>query len=161
MSTFVKHSIQQSERSVRGGVPAKAKTQAHVLVIDDSDIARAAIAGMLEDEFEVFDQPSAIGATRAIREHNIRAVVVDISMPGLSGDKLLGVLRKNQRLNGLVVVVVSARSTEELEAMTELSAADAVLSKDGLDQALARTLTRLLRASNFQPSGHFVMAEEK
>jgi DNA-binding NarL/FixJ family response regulator len=99
----------------------------------------------------VFEQPSAIGATRAIREHGIRAVVADISMPGLSGDKLLGVLRKNQRLNGLVVVIVSARTEQELSSMSELNAADAVLSKASLESVLVPTLSRLLRGSRFQP----------
>jgi len=133
-----------------------------VLVIDDSDIARAAIVGILTDgNFVVFEQPSAIGATRAIREHAIRAVVVDISMPGLSGDKLLGVLRKNQRLDGLVIVIVSARSSSELATMNELRDADAVMPKADLATDLVRTLTRLLRGSRFRPSENFATSGDR
>jgi len=100
--------------------------------------------------FVVFEQPSAIGATRAIREHSICAVVVDVNMPGLSGDKLVGVLRKNPRLNGLVIVVVTGKTSNEVAALSELGAADAVLFKEGLEETLVRTLNRLLRSSTYR-----------
>jgi len=132
---------------------SSSNSKTHVLVIDDSDIARSHIAWLLNDaDFVVFEQPSAIGATRAIRENSIRAVVVDVSMPGLSGDKLVGVLRKNQRLEGLVIIVVTGKTSDEVSNLAELKAADEVLFKDGLDQTLVRTLTRLLRTSNYRPS---------
>lgn len=136
-------------------------SRTHVLVIDDSDIARSYMAGLLSDaEYEVFDQPSAIGATRAIREHSIEAVVVDVSMPGLSGDKLVGVLRKNQRLDGLVIIVVTGKTSDEVAGLSELEEADAILFKDGLDTTLVRTLSRLLRTSRFRPSENLRTSEE-
>jgi CheY-like chemotaxis protein len=139
----------------------KLRSDDRVLVIDDSDIAREHIVNLLSAaDYKVFDQPSAIGATRAIREHMIRAVVVDVSMPGLSGDKLVGVLRKNVRLSGLVIVVVSAKTTEELDEIDELRAADAVISKDSLDLRLVPTLSRLLKLSAFRPSSAFATRED-
>ena len=110
--------------------------------------------------FVVYEQPSAIGATRAIREHSICAVVVDVSMPGLSGDKLVGVLRKNQRLEGLVIIVVTGKTSHEVATLSELDAADAVLFKEGLEGTLVRTLTRLLRTSSFRPSDSASVQEE-
>ena len=145
-----------------GGSNPKLDLREHVLVIDDSDIARSHISGILtEANYAVFEQPSAIGATRAIREFSIRAVVVDVSMPGLSGDKLVGVLRKNQRLNGLVIIVVSAKTSVELAGLSELGAADAVLSKEGLEISLVRTLDRFLRTSRFRPSETLCISEDR
>ena len=133
---------------------SRTNSKPHVLVIDDSEIARSHMAGLLSDaDFVVFEQPSAIGATRAIRENAIQAVVVDVSMPGLSGDKLVGVLRKNQRLEGLVIVVVTGKTSDEVSSLAELEAADEVLFKDGLNQTLVRALSRLLRTSSYRPSG--------
>jgi DNA-binding response OmpR family regulator len=132
----------------------EAHAKSNILVIDDSEIARSHIAGILSDaNYVVFEQPSAIGATRAIREHSVAAVVVDVSMPGLSGDKLVGVLRKNARLDGLVVIVVTGKTQEELSGMSDLETADAVLFKDQLEVSLVKTLSRLLRASPYRPSG--------
>ena len=132
----------------------ESQAKLNVLVIDDSEIARSHISGILSDaNYVVFEQPSAIGATRAIREHSVSAVVVDVSMPGLSGDKLVGVLRKNQRLDGLVVIVVTGKTQDELSGMRELDTADAVLFKDQLETSLVKTLSRLLRVSSYRPSG--------
>jgi len=74
-------------------------------------------------------------------------------MPGLSGDKLVGVLRKNQRLEGLVIIVVTGKTSDEVSNLAELEAADEVLFKDGLNQTLVRALSRLLRTSSYRPSG--------
>ena len=82
-----------------------------VLVIDDFEVARIQLRRLLEAAgFYVVEQPSAIGATRTILVEKIEAVVVDVTMPGLSGDRLVELLRRNPRLQGLVIVIVSARS---------------------------------------------------
>lgn len=115
-----------------------------VLVIDDSEVARAYIRRVLENVgATVFEQPSAIGATRNILQNQVEAVVVDVTMPGLSGDRLVEVLKNNQRLKGLVVVLVSGKPFEELQAIEQESRADAVLSKDEIESRLAKTLNRL------------------
>ncbi len=119
-----------------------------VLVIDDSPTARASIANVLgRAGWDVFELPSAIGATRTILRYEVDAVIVDISMPGLSGDKLVSVLRRNPRLRGLVVIVVSGLTDTELEAVRTRVPADAVLSKQEIQSALVATLhrTRSLR----------------
>lgn len=101
-----------------------------VLVIDDSDVARSQLRYILGVAgIEVFEQSSAIGATRAIMTHDIDVALVDVSMPGLSGDKLVSALRSNPRLHRLRIVLVSGRSSEELRELGLRSGADAVLSK--------------------------------
>lgn len=113
-----------------------------VLVIDDSDVARAQLRHILSSAgMEVFEQASAIGATRTIVQHDIDVALVDVSMPGLSGDKLVSVLRSNPRLYRLRVVLVSAKSAEELRELGLKSGADAVLSKS----QVASQLVDLLR----------------
>lgn len=116
------------------------------LVIDDSELARSFIARLLADAgFEVLTQASAIGATRTIVHNRVRLVVVDVSMPGLNGDKLVGVLRSNPRLAGLTIIVVSGQPSQELERIAAETPADAVLSKTGLEEQLLPLLARLMR----------------
>ncbi len=120
-----------------------------VLVIDDSDLARAHVRRLLERTgMEVFEQPSAIGATRNILQNGIDAAVIDVSMPGLSGDKLVSVLRKNPRLRQLVVVIISGKSWEELEEVAGHAGADALLTKDRVEHDLP-DLLRKLRGARF------------
>src|SRR5690242_9871422 len=99
-------------------------TKIRVLVIDDSDAARAAVNAVLAPAgYEVHQLPSAIGATRTILRNGIDAVILDISMPGLSGDRLIELLRSNPRFNDLVIVVVSG-DPENLKRISETLAVD-------------------------------------
>ena len=116
-----------------------------ILIIDDSEVSRLTIAEVLTKVgCQVYQLASAIGATRLILRHDVRAAVVDVNMPGLSGDKLIAVLRNNPRLRGLVVVVVSGRNDVELDAICAASGADAALPKSRVAAELGPLLTRLL-----------------
>lgn len=120
-----------------------AEPRHRVLVIDDSVSARTAAKEILDRAgFEVFALPSAIGATRLILRNRIEAVVVDLSMPGLSGDRLVGLLRENPRLRGLIVVIVSGESPEELKRVAESTQVDGVLSKESMGRELPTLLRR-------------------
>lgn len=124
------------------------RSKIRVLVIDDSATARAAISDTLHKVgYQVFELPSAIGATRTILRKEIHAVIVDVTMPGLSGDMLVRVLRQNPRLQDLVVVVVSGMSTPDLESIRAESGASAVMTKSQVSTDLPRVLARLLGTS--------------
>jgi CheY-like chemotaxis protein len=116
-----------------------------VLVIDDSEVARHAIRDLLvRADFDVVALPSAIGATRLILQQRIEAAVVDLSMPGLSGDRLVEVLRKNPRLGGLVVVLVSGESEAELKSIRRKVDVQGVMTKDMIARELVPLLEHLL-----------------
>lgn len=123
-------------------------TSPRILIIDDSDIARSSMRAVLRSAgMEVFEQPSAIGATRAIQRHGIDAVLVDVTMPGMRGDRLVALLRNNPRLEGLAIVLVSGKTEEELERLAAESGADAVVSKCNVDKELVGVLLKLLGGS--------------
>ena len=127
---------------------SKAAAPPRVLVIDDTEVSRLAMVEVLAMAgCQVMQLASAIGATRMILQHKVQAAVIDVAMPGLSGDKLITLLRDNPRLRDLVIVVVSARSQQELEAIRAASGADAALDKAVIATELAPLLQRLLARS--------------
>jgi CheY-like chemotaxis protein len=126
-------------------VVAAKQNAPRVLVIDDSEVSRVALAEALERAgCQVFQLPSAIGATRLILRHNLRAVIVDVNMPGLSGDRLIAVLRSNPRLRDLAIIMVSGRSDVELETMWRETGADGALEKGRITTDLWPMLARVL-----------------
>jgi CheY-like chemotaxis protein len=139
-----------------------AKSNERVLVIADSDEMRELLVDILSSEgFVTFDQPSAIGATRSIRQNAIRAVVVDVGAPGIRGEKVVSVLRENPRLGGLVIVVVTGDGgDQELEAKG-LESANAILDRASLALRLAPILGRLLRNSSYRPLEAFSAGSNK
>jgi len=112
-----------------------------VLVIDDSAAAREGTTAVLEGAgYPTMTLPSAIGATRTLMRHDVSVVVADVSMPGLSGDKLVCLLRANRRLAHLGLIIVSERSEVELEVLRKTTPVDAVLSKQAIRSALIQTV---------------------
>ncbi len=123
-----------------------------ILIIDDDDVARELLSSTLKHaSHQVFELATAIGATRAIFEHDIDAVVVDVNLPDISGDKLARVLRQNPRGSALGIVLVSSRPIEELRALAMVAQADAVLSKSDirtrLEAAVMQACQRRVRAA--------------
>lgn len=123
-----------------------------VLIIDDSEIARAAMsraltaAGLSVEELE-----SPIGATAAILRGSIRLVVVDVNMPSMCGDKLAVLLRKHGRFPGLRIVLVSGEGAKRLEELAREVRADAVVAKSAGHGELVRVVTRLLERTSERP----------
>ena len=117
-----------------------------VLVIDDDDIARELLASTLQEGgHEVFSLPSAIGATRVIFQKSIDAIVIDVMMPDINGDKLARLLRQNSRGPQLAIVLVSSRPTDELEELAKAANADAVLPKNQIRTGLRAAVNSALR----------------
>lgn len=114
-----------------------------ILVIDDDDIARELLVSTLEHAgHQVFELPSAIGATRVIYAEQVDAVVVDVMLPDISGDKLARVLRQNAKGKNLAIVLVSSQPTDELQLLAASVSADAVVTKREVRSQLSRTVTR-------------------
>ena len=134
-----------SKRSDRIATPAAKQAAPRVLVIDDTEVSRMAIAEVLAAAgCQVLQLAAAIGATRMIMQHKVQAAVIDVAMPGLSGDKLITLLRDNPRLRDLAIIVVSARSAEELEAIRAATGADGAVDKARLATELWPMLERIL-----------------
>lgn len=127
-----------------------------VLVIDDSPTAREKMVHILSAAgFETLELPTAIGATRLLMRNSVQAVVADISMPGLSGDRLVGVLRRSPRLKDLAIVIVSGTHTDELDRIAREGDVDATLRKRDIDGQLAMIIRRVLfsRGGNARAAG--------
>jgi CheY-like chemotaxis protein len=106
-----------------------------VLVIDDSEIARTTMVEILSRAgLKVIDRPSPIGTTRVVLTYNVGVVVIDLLMPGMRGDRLASLFRGNPRLAKLGVVLVSGETESELKRLSQEAGADAVVSKNNLEQ---------------------------
>ncbi len=122
----------------------------NVLVIDDDELARAEMSHRLSNAgFNVSNLASPIGATRTIVDQEIDAVVIDVQMPSIRGDRLAALFRGNPRFAKLAVVLVTGGNEAELERLGEVARADAVLSKANLDRLVTviRNSLRKHRAS--------------
>lgn len=116
-----------------------------ILVVDDSDVARETIVQTLRDAgFEVIERSSPIGVSREVIRQQVCAVVLDIEMPALRGDKLATLLRANSE-DSVLLVLVSSLPEQELREIGDRVGADGVVPKVRANAELVPLLQRLQR----------------
>lgn len=101
-----------------------------VLVVDDHPVFRAALTCALDlvEEIEVWGEAEGgLAACQAVEDRAPDVVLMDLSMPDLSG--LDAMQRIHSREPGLPVVILSASADPELEAEARRSGATGFLAK--------------------------------
>lgn len=101
-----------------------------ILIVDDDAEAAAGLQMLLEDEgHEVVVQPSPIGLSFQLTRSDPDVILLDMSMPALSGDALLRLGRKRFFPTNATVVLFSGRGREDLASLAEELGADGFFSK--------------------------------
>ncbi|MGH7444485.1 MAG: response regulator [Longimicrobiales bacterium] len=99
----------------------------NVLLIDDSAVMRAMILKSLQMSGlplgVVYQAADGAEGLALLQKHWVDLVMLDISMPGMSGDEMLEAMRAEPALVAMpVLVVTSERATERVARMQELGA---------------------------------------
>jgi DNA-binding response OmpR family regulator len=119
------------------------RAKVRVLVIDDDDIARERLCSTLQAAgCETFELQSSIGATRCIHEQKVDAVVLDVMLPTVNGDKLARMFRQSNGGEQLGIVLVSSRSKPELRQLQMVAQADEVVTKKDIQRELVAAVQR-------------------
>jgi DNA-binding response OmpR family regulator len=120
-----------------------------ILVIDDDDIAREQLCSTLRAAgHETFELQSSIGATRCIHEQRVDAVVLDVMLPTVNGDKLARMFRQSSVGEQLGIVLVSSRPKPELRQLATMAQADDVVSKSEIQRGLVVAVQRAVVRRN-------------
>ena len=82
-----------------------------ILIVDDEEIVRDALRELFEEEHRCHTAETAEQALKWLETEKYDVIVTDISMPGLSGVELLGIIR--QRQEDTPVIVISGLSDQE------------------------------------------------
>jgi DNA-binding NtrC family response regulator len=118
-----------------------------VLVFSDAELTVGVLNGLLgETDYEVQQLSSPIGATAACLNSGASVVIIDVSVGGLPGTKLLQILRKNTRLASMGIVLLGEDTEFDVEARMPRAASrsDAFVSKLVLADALVPAVDRLV-----------------
>ena len=119
-----------------------------ILVVDDQEINRDALGAILEDEYEILYAENGQEALDILRAHTdeISMVMLDLIMPVLNGFDVLKIIRADEELSKIPVVVLTAEREAELKAL-QAGAADFITKPfDEVEIILAR-VSRLIEMS--------------
>jgi len=119
-----------------------------VLVIDDDPVSLSLCQAALERHgHTVVTLPRALGATAVILREAPDVLLLDLDMPGLTGDAWLQMLRERRILGGdeqLAVILYSGAEPAELEKIARENGALGGICKRGSALAFVRDFERLV-----------------
>lgn len=116
-----------------------------VLVVDDDQHQLELVERMLRaDGFEVKTCSTPIGVTNLIVSFGPKIVLVDVNIPALSGDRLIGISRRWVP-PGTLFVLYSANDESRLRHLAREVDADGWISKSVTGPDLTAALRKLAR----------------
>lgn len=118
----------------------QSETAGKILIIDDQPELAAGLVALLQDDgFEARVQPSPIGLPFVLRSFDPDVVLMDLTIPTLSGDTVLRLDRKRMFPTSAPIVLYSGRGREELASLTVELSVDGFFSKgDDVNDLLRR-----------------------
>lgn len=118
-----------------------------VLVVDDQAVLRRLISLTLHRRFDVREASDCAEAMTGITQDQPDAVILDVMMPGeMDGFELCRRIKHSPELNGIHVVLVTARGQESDIAHGKSAGADAYFVKPFSPLALISHLEHALGA---------------
>lgn len=101
-----------------------------ILVIDDDQTTLLVTAAVLEDAgHEVSQRTEALGSGSAIAREKPDVVLLDVNMPGLSGDELARLLKQRAATQKVGIILHSSLDAEELARVRRSTGALAAITK--------------------------------
>lgn len=131
------------------------------LVEDDPDMRRVTRVLLTRKGYRVSEAGSAEDALADISRSMPDAAVIDINLPGMSGVKLVEILRGEQKTAGLPILLLTAlnQGTDKVHGLQK--GADDYVTKPYDPAELAARLEALLRRSTRVARPEFVLAFEE
>ncbi|WP_251961864.1 hybrid sensor histidine kinase/response regulator [Pseudomonas sp. Marseille-Q5299] len=135
--------LERIERGVQAGRGASRK---RILVVDDSLTVRELQRKLLSNRgFEVAVAVDGMDGWNALRSEYFDLLITDIDMPRMDGIELVTLVRRDQRLQSLPVMVVSYKDREEDRRRGLDAGADYYLAKASFhDDALLDAVVELI-----------------
>ncbi|MBV1862371.1 MAG: response regulator [Nannocystaceae bacterium] len=121
-----------------------------MIVDDDPLILRALSRALVARGYNVVTHDSGFGLSGVVREHDPDLLLLDVNMPGLSGDGALSTLRAMAARFGTTpvpVVLHSGLPEQELRSLARACGAKGHICKPAPNGKLLETIQRVLNDS--------------
>jgi len=124
---------------------APAKTPKSVLVVDDNSDLRAYVSRVLRQEgYQVWTARNGNEGLAMTREQRPDIIVTDLMMPVVSGLDMIRMIREEDEIKGVPIILLTAKADEETRMEGVERGADGYLSKPFNDRELLAQVRNLL-----------------
>jgi CheY-like chemotaxis protein len=115
-----------------------------LLILEDVAAREEATSVLTEGGYDVHSRTSPIGATVEIVRSDIDVVVVDVGFDVMSGDRFAELIRRNDRLDHVGLILVSGGKAEAAQRLAQNVGADAGLAATSLEHTLLHAVEAAL-----------------
>lgn len=116
-----------------------------ILIADDSDAQRALLQATLRDpDYEIIEASGGVQALALREKHNPDLVILDASMPGISGVEVCRAIKSHPIAGSTPVILLTATDSEGAQSDGAKGTADVCLRKPFSPLRLLGTVERLL-----------------
>lgn len=130
-----------SEESLATNKPQTAQ----ILVVDDNPDVRTYVSGILRDRgYRVFLARNGAEGLKIAQTQQPHLIVTDLMMPQVSGLDMIRLIRQDEDLKGIPIILLTAKADEDTRIEGAERGADAYLSKPFNDRELLAEVRNLL-----------------
>lgn len=131
-----------------------------VLVVDDNEINRCVLAGILEQDYQIIEAADGQEALMILQNEyaSISAVLLDIVMPVMDGYEFLKRVRKDARFRLLPIIVTTTQDGDDSEIKALLNGASDFLTKPYKPAIIQHRLKNLI---DYRENAAFINSIEK
>ena len=123
------------------------ESRKRVLIVDDDPVSLTVVKALIEDMgYDVRTRQRALGTSSVIAEEKPDIVLVDVSMPGLTGDGLVRLGKTNPAFDDVIFILYSGSRASDLNKLVQQVGAAGGIVKTGDLAAFAREFKRIVSA---------------
>ncbi|SRR5579883_2645489 len=118
---------------------------ARILIVDDNPDLRTYVSGILREQgYHVWTARNGSEGFQTAQVHRPQLIVSDLMMPMVSGLDMIRMIRENEDLKGIPIILLTAKADEDTRIEGVEQGADAYLSKPFSDRELLAEVRNLL-----------------
>ncbi len=116
------------------------------LVVEDSPTMRQLISFSLKrfEGCDIVEAVDGVDALKKLSKHNVDMILTDINMPVMDGLKLVKLVREDDELKELPIIIITTEGAEEDRERGLNLGADSYISKPIQSSHLIKTINSLL-----------------
>jgi len=116
-----------------------------ILIVDDVEDNRVILQDWLEEDYELFQAATGVEALEFLEQESIDLVLLDLSLPEMSGLEVIEKIRKSPKFLNLPVIAVTAYTSSADESEALKAGFDAFLAKPFKVKLLFETIEAALK----------------
>lgn len=130
-----------------------------VLVVDDESVNRQLLGYIVGNEYDVIYAEDGVDALEKIQlnQETLNMILLDLLMPRMDGFELLEILKSNESLKHIPVIVLTADKSAEVKAL-RMGAADFITKPYDMPEVI---LTRIARIIELAEDRMIIKATER